>query len=273
MRRVFAFVLLSAFSLPAAAQAAGSMLLQAGVLNAVTLDKSTELHTDVKPGLGALIGIPQSFDSPGTSATASNATTLQVALSYFVTDHLAIKAEGGIPPKFYLRGKGVVQPNPNIAALSVDLGARDNNPIASSRQWSPALLAQYYFGQSGAHWRPVLGAGVTYTFFTGVKLDRDFENDLNATFGRNLALANLNFPIDGTKVNAKSAPDWAPIANIGLSYAFDSHWGAALSVSYVWLSTSSTITIDAADGTRLSTSKTRIDIDPLATALLVSYNF
>src|SRR3546814_15713238 len=98
------------------------------------------LHNTLKPGLGGRIGIPQSFDSPGTSATAGDSTTFQVALSYFVTDHLAIKTEGGIPPKFYLRGKGVVQPNPNIAALSVDLGARDSNPLASSRQWSPALL-------------------------------------------------------------------------------------------------------------------------------------
>src|SRR3546814_1309484 len=72
--------------------------------------------------------------------------------------------------------------------------------------------------------------GVTDTFFTDVKLDRDFENDLNKTFGRSLALANLNLPVDGTKVKAKSSPDWAPIANVGLSYAFDSHWSAALSL-------------------------------------------
>src|SRR3546814_16457373 len=54
MRSVFAFALLSACSLPAVAQTAGSMLLQAGVINAVTLDDSTPLHTTVKPGLGAL---------------------------------------------------------------------------------------------------------------------------------------------------------------------------------------------------------------------------
>src|SRR3546814_17901843 len=96
MRSVFAFALLSACSLPAVAQTAGSMLLQAGVINAVTLDDSTPLHTTVKPGLGALIGIPQSFDSPGTSATAGDATTLQVALSHFVTAHLAIHTEGDI---------------------------------------------------------------------------------------------------------------------------------------------------------------------------------
>src|SRR3546814_3902026 len=94
MRSVFAFALLSACSLPAVAQTAGSMLLQAGVINAVTLDDSTPLHTTVKPGPGALIGIPQSFDSPGTSATAGDATTLQVALSYFVTKDRKSVVEG-----------------------------------------------------------------------------------------------------------------------------------------------------------------------------------
>src|SRR3546814_5630738 len=82
MRSVFAFALLSACSLPAVAQTAGSMLLQAGVINAVKLDDSTPLHTMVKPGLGALIGLPHSFDSPGTSATESQAQTLQIQFTY-----------------------------------------------------------------------------------------------------------------------------------------------------------------------------------------------
>ncbi|NKF24570.1 OmpW/AlkL family protein [Solimonas marina] len=258
---------------PAHAEGRGTTVLHVGLLNGTTLDSSTPLHTDLKPGLGALIGIPESFDSPGTSATVSNTTTLQVAMSYFVTDHLAIKSEGGIPPKFYLRGKGVVQPSAALSSLSVDLGSKENNPIASSRQWSPALLLQYYFGKPTARWRPIVGVGVTYTFFTQVTLNQDFKNDLKDTFGRSLALANLNFPIDDTKVKAKSSPDWAPIANVGLNYAYDQHWGVALSVSYVDLKTTSSINIYSADGTRLSHSTTKIDIDPLATALLVSYSF
>src|SRR3546814_11228665 len=102
---------------------------------------------------------------------------------------------------------GDEQPKPYIQALRFLLGTRDGNPLFSARQWSPALLAQYYFGQPDAHWRPVLGMGVTYTFFTDVKLDRDFENDLNKTFGRSLALANLNLPVDGTKVKAKRSEE------------------------------------------------------------------
>lgn len=272
MKRCLA-CLLSVASLPAAAQTAGTTVLSVGGINARTLDSSKPLHTEVQRGLGVLIGIPESFDSPGTSISVGNATTLQVALSYFITDHLAITTEGGLPPKFYLRGKGTVQPNPNIDALSVDIGAAASNPIAWSRQWSPAVLMQYYFGSPEAQWRPILGVGVIYTFFTRVSVDRDFANDLNRTFGRSLALANLNFPIDGTHVKVRSTPDWAPIANVGMAYAFDRHWGATLSVSYVDLKTTSKIDIYGADGKRLSHSETDLDLDPLATALLVTYAF
>ena len=271
MRSVLPLLLLCLFSLPAAAQTAGTLVTQVGWLHAQTHDSSKPLHTDVKPGLGALIGIPESFDSAGTSAAIGNADTLVIASSYFVTDHFAVKFEGGIPPTFDLYGEGVVQPNPNINALSVDLGA--HKPLASSLQWSPALLFQYYFRPAAATWRPYVGLGVTYTWFTHVDLNKDFKNDLNQTFGRSLALANGKFPINGTYVDASSTPDWAPIVNAGLTYAFNKTWGLSASVSYVDLSTVSKINIYAADGTRLSHSQTHIQIDPLVTALMVNYAF
>ena len=274
MRSVLPFAVLVMLSIPAqpvAAQTAGSFVTQVGWLHAQTHDDSKPLHSDVKPGLGALIGIPDSFDSPGTSATVGNADTLVIASAYFITDHLAVKFEGGIPPTFDLYGSGTVQPNPNIDALSVDLGA--HKPLASALQWSPALLFQYYFRPAAARWRPYVGAGVTYTWFTHVDLNNDFKSDLNRTFGRSLALANGKFPIDGTYVEANATPDWAPIGNVGLAYAINDKWGLSASLSYIGLSTESKIDIYAADGTRLSHSQTDITIDPIVTALLVTYVF
>ena len=111
---------------------------------------------------------------------------------------------------------------------------------------------------------------MTYTWFTNVELSKGFYDDLNGTFGRTLAAANGN-SINGTHVDAKSSPDWAPIINAGLSYAFNRSWGLSASISYVDLKTTSTINIFAADGTRLSHSTTDIDIDPLVTAVVLSY--
>jgi outer membrane protein len=264
MRKVLPLLVLCLLSLPAAAQTAGSIVLQAGWLHLQTLDSSTPLKTNAL----LILGQENTFDSPGTSASIGNADTLVLATSYFATDHLAIKFEGGIPPTFDLYGKGVVR-SPILGQLiNVDLGA--HNPIASSKQWSPALLFQYYFRHPEATWRPYLGVGVTYTWFTNVELSDGFSEDLNNTFGRTLALTNLKSP-NGTHVDAKSSPSWAPIVNAGLSYAFNKNWGLSASLSYVDLSTTSTINIYAADGTRLSHSTTDIDIDPLVTALVLSY--
>ncbi|WP_028080383.1 OmpW/AlkL family protein [Solimonas soli] len=264
MRSLLLPLALCSIALPAAAQTAGSVVLQAGWLHVQTLDSSTPLHTNAL----LVLGRESSFDSPGTSASIGNADTLVLASSYFVTDHLAIKFEGGIPPTFDLYGKGVVR-SPLLGQLiNVDLGA--HNPIASSRQWSPALLFQYYFRHPEATWRPYLGLGVTYTWFTNVELSKGFYDDLNNEFGKTLAVTNLKSP-NGTHVDARSSPDWAPIVNAGLSYAFNRNWGLSASVSYVDLKTTSTINIFAADGTRLSHSTTDIDIDPLVTAVVLSY--
>ncbi|WP_026352938.1 OmpW/AlkL family protein [Solimonas variicoloris] len=268
MRGALLLLALCPFSLPALAQQAGSVVLQAGWIHGQTLDSSKPLHTDLKPGLGALIGIPDSFDSPGTAASINDADTLLLASTYFATDHWAVKIEGGIPPTFDLHGEGVVQPNRNIDALRVDLGA--HNPIASSRQWSPVLLLQYHFGRAEARWRPYLGLGVTYTWFTNVELGKGFYDDLNNTFGRALAVANGKPPGD-TYVEADSSPGWGPIVNAGLSYALSRQWGLSASASYVAFKTESTIDIYAGDGTRLSHSTTQIDVDPLVMALMLTY--
>lgn len=264
MRRLLLSLLLCSLAAPAAAQTAGSIVLQAGWLHAQTMDDSQSLKTSALLALGR----ETTFDSPGTAATIGNADTLVLAAAYFVTDHLAVKFEGGIPPTFDLYGKGEVRSPILGQAINVDLG--EHNPIASSKQWSPALLFQYYFGRAEATWRPYLGVGVTYTWFTDVELSQGFYDDLNRTFGRTLALTNLK-PLDGTYVKAKSAPDWAPIVNAGLSYSINRHWGVSASVSYVDLKTTSTIDIFAADGTRLSHSTTKIDINPLVTAVVLSY--
>ncbi|MFT4047202.1 MAG: OmpW family outer membrane protein [Solimonas sp.] len=270
MKNLLPALVLCLPSLTASAQTAGTVVTQIGWLHAQTHDGSNPLHTDVKAGLGSLIGIPDSFDSPGTSTSIGNADTLVIANSYFITGHLALKFEGGIPPTFDLYGRGVVQPNENLSALSVDLGA--HRPLASSMQWSPALLFQYHFRPAAARWRPYAGVGVTYTWFTHVDLNNGFKDDLKNTFGVPLAVANLKSP-SGIYVEANATPDWAPIANAGLSYAFSPRWGVSASVSYVGLSTESKIDIYAADGTRLAHSQTRISLNPVVTALVASYAF
>lgn len=250
---------------PALAQEAGAQLVQAGIVHIQTLDRSEPLHTQMK-----LLGSPSEFDSPGTAAAIDNADTVLLAWSYFFSEHWVLKLEGGIPPTFHMQGEGTVAPPVALGLLNVDLGAASNNPIASARQWSPALQVQYWLGRADARWRAYVGLGATYTWYTDVELNDAFAGQLDARFAKPLALLNGK-PTAGTRESADASASLAPIVNAGLAYALTPHWGLSLSLSWIGLSTKATIDLRAADGSLLARSSTHIDVYPLVSALMLSY--
>ncbi|WP_428310380.1 OmpW/AlkL family protein [Hydrocarboniphaga sp.] len=250
----------------------GSHLLQIGVFHVDTLDSSEPLETRLRPGAAALLGVQSDFVSDGTSAQVSSADTLALIYSYFLTDHLALKVEGGIPAKFKLYGNGTVAPTgPAGALINVDLGNPSFNPLAEVTQWTPVLMLSYFFRDADKAVRPYLGVGVTYTWFTDIKPDKDFETELNNKFGRTLALANLT--PGATSVSAEATPDWAPVFNMGATAQLSPRWSLSGSLSLSLLSTKAKIKIDAANGDRLATSSTNLDLNPLVMALLLGYSF
>jgi outer membrane protein len=263
----------AAFACPAPAREAGDHHLQLGLVHVNTLDSSTPLRTQLKPSLlGGVLGIDADFVSEGTSAAVGSSETLLFIYSYYFTDHWSLKLEGGIPAEFDIAGEGVVRPTGIAGSLiSVDLGAPANNPLARATQWSPVAMLQYSFGAAGDPVRPYVGAGFTYTWFTDVELDRDFDAELNNRFGRTLALA-AGIP-GATRTRAEASPSFAPAFNAGVALSLSEHWNVSASVSYLMLSTESTIDILAADGTRLARSSTDLDLNPLAMSVLVGYRF
>jgi outer membrane protein len=270
--RARAAVLLFLFAAGGAgAQQAGDNLVQAGWLHVETLDSSEPLHTGLRPSrVGALLGIDSQFDSPGTSVAMSGSDTLTLTGVHYFSEHFALAFEAGIPAIFKLYGAGVVAPTGIAGRLfKVDLGAAGNNPLASVRLWSPALLFQWYVGPAGARWRPYLGLGFTYSWFTDLGLSPGFDSALNTRFGRVLALA-AGKP-GPTSVVPHAAPGWAPIFNAGVFYTISGRWGVNASLSYALLKTTARIDLLAADRTVLSSSTTRIDADSLVSTLLVSY--
>lgn len=246
--------------------------MQLGWLHAQTLDSSTPLHTDLRPSLiGRALGIAPSFDSPGTGASIDDADTLALTFTHFFTDRYAVKFEAGIPPRFHLYGHGTVAPTGLAGKLfNLDLGAAASNPLASAREWSPSLLVQDYL-LPGARLRPYLGFGATYTWFSGVALNPVFAQAVNQEFGGVLAAA-AGKP-GSTTTRAAVTRSWAPVFNGGASWRIDHRWTLTASLSYVLVETDATITVDAADGTRLATSRAHIRVDPLVTSLLLGYRF
>ncbi|CAD6524084.1 OmpW family protein [Paraburkholderia sabiae] len=265
---------LSFASLSAYAQKAGDNLVTLGWFHVMPQDSSTPLTTHVAPvPINTPLRLPNSFTSQGTSLSTNNADTAGLVFSHFVTDHIAVTSVAGIPPKFQIYGHGAIQPPGPAGALGKqDIGDPAVNPIVKSvRQWSPALIFQYYFASSTAKFRPFLGIGVSYNWFSDIQLNNNFVTSTQDNLGAILA-AGAGKP-GKTTVEAKASSSWAPVFNAGAIYNVTDHWGITASVTYIPLKTTSSVIIKAADGTELGVSKSELKANPIITYLAVSYKF
>lgn len=266
-------LLLTMAAAPVYAAEPGDDVVQLGWLHIFANSSSTPLHTDLQPSLlGSLLGVQSSFDSPGTSATVHNADTPALIMTHFFTHHIAVQFVGGIPADVNITGNGKVAPTGILGDfINVDLGAAQNNPLVSVHEWTPVLLAQYYFRPNSARLHPYLGIGLSYAWFSDLHLNGAFKQDLNSNFGEVLSLATGH--AGATSVGASASRSWNPVYNAGLEYDLSKHWGLAASVTYAPLASTATINVNAEDGTLLADSKSRLTQNSLVTALLVNYRF
>ncbi|QCP52872.1 OmpW family protein [Trinickia violacea] len=190
-----------------------------------------------------------STTSAGSGATVDNADTIGITATYFVTDHIAAEAVFGAPPRFTLSGTGT------LAALG---------QMGSAYEWSPTVLVKYFFNDAQSRFRPFVGAGGSYVWYSGVKLSTAVSS------GAFLYSSTYGTALEGA-TSAKLSNSFAPVVNAGFTYNFDKHWSAGVSVSYMWLSTKATLTTQSSVGTVTSTSK--IKLDPIITFASVGYRF
>jgi outer membrane protein len=136
--------------------------------------------------------------------------------------------------------------------------------MGTARAWSPAIQAQYHFGEPTARLRPYVGAGVAYVWYRDIELSRPVAT------GQLLYSPALGTLLEGPTTVSLSK-SIAPIVNAGLTYNIDSHWSIGASLSYMWLSTKATLTTQAPVGT--VTTTTKVKINPLTSFLSVGYRF
>lgn len=246
----------------------GRNVMAVGWFHIRPIDSSTPLTTSTSSlGLGT-------WQSPGTDVRVSNADTLSLTFTHFFDDNWAGTFVGGVPPKFNLYGSGnVIAPIPVIGPLTlINLGLPQNNPVATVREWSPAIQVEYHFGTAQSKVRPFVGVGVSYNFFTNLRLNSNFVNALQ-NLGQTLQLGMGQIPTGPGKVSAETSSSWTPTATVGISYEFAKRWLATGTVSYLPLKTTSTITIRSQQGQVLATNKTDIKVDPIVFGLNVGYKF
>lgn len=274
MKRILIAALAACLSLSAHAQQAGDNVAVLGWFHVMPQDSSSPLTTNVAPTpINTPLRLPNSFTSGGTGLSTNNADTVGLVFSHFLTDHIAITTIAGVPPVFKIYGHGTIMPPGPAGALgSQNLGDPSSNPIVKSvRQWSPAAMLQYYFGQPTSKFRPFVGIGASYNFFSDIQLNPNFVSSTQNNLGAVLA-AGAGKP-GPTQVSAKASASWQPVFNAGAEYNITNHWGLIASVTYIPLKTTSSVIIKAADGTELSVSKAELKADPIISFLAVSYKF
>ncbi|MDQ7969264.1 MAG: OmpW family outer membrane protein [Oxalicibacterium faecigallinarum] len=223
---------LTALSLPAAAQTAGSNVVNIGWFHLYTDDSSQPLR-QTSPG---------STTFAGSGATVSSADTLGIAYTRFVTDNFAVTLDAGIPPKFKLDGEGTLGPA---------------GRLGTAKQWSPAIVAKWFFGEADAKWRPFIGLGVTHVWYSDVKLSPSLVGIVAGP---------------GGSAHANLSSSWAPVANVGVRYNLDEKWSIGFSLSYIPLDTDAEILGRTAGGTN-TRHVTNLTLDPYVSFLSVGYKF
>ena len=201
--------------LAAHAQSAGSNLVTLGWFHIMPQQSSTPLTTNVAPTpINTPLRLQGSFTSAGTGLRTSGADTVGLTVSHFLTDHIAVTSVAGVPPVFKVSGRGTIRPPGPAGALGTqNIGLAEVNPIVKSvRQWSPALIFQYYFAQADAKFRPFLGLGVSYNWFSDLQLNTNFIKQTRDNLGAVLA-AGAGKP-GQTQVEAKASSSWQPVLSL-----------------------------------------------------------
>lgn len=225
------------------AQQAGDIVLGAGWLRLAPQDSSETLK--VQPAT-----LPASIELPGSGAKVSNSNTLGLSAVYYFDSNWGVEGVLGVPPKFKLDGSGSLGP----------VGR-----LGQARQWSPTVLLRYTFLDGNDKFRPFVGVGATYVWYSDVEL----------TNGLNGALAGrLGLPPSAVSTSAKLSKSWAPVLNAGATYQFDRNWGLSVSVSYLPLDTKATLTTRVnANGAVAATSRTKLTLDPIVSYVALTYRF
>jgi len=227
------------------AQSAGSNVVSAGWLRVMPTGKADPLSVDsINVGGSSL---PGPGVVPGTGAVMKDADTLGLSFEHYFTDNIGVELVAGIPPTHDVHGSG---------SLSTF------GKLGSVKQWSPALLVKYHFFDAKTKFRPYVGLGLNYTWYTD-------ETVTNQKFVQGFA--------HGTGMTASASSSWNPVFNIGANYALTENWFLGFSVSYLPVSTTATFRttgVPVAPGvTGETVAHTKLAVNPVVTFLTVSYKF
>jgi outer membrane protein len=249
VKRLFLFVLFAVFCRSAAAQYAGDNVI---TLGGAWLDfsESHASHLSSSSAFGT-------FDS-STSAQLHNAATAGLILQHFFTDHISVEGLIAYPPTLDGFAQGTAAP---LGQGGPQLPVGGMRPLLSARAWPATMLVQYSFFSGASKFRPFLGVGANYTWYSNIKLNPEFSG------------AAQEFAGPGGSVHSSLSPSWNPVGTAGFTYALSEHVYLNASVIYFPLKTNATITSVAANGETTLTNRLHVNANPIIAFAGIGYLF
>jgi outer membrane protein len=219
------------------AQSAGSITLSTGWLHVAPQGNATPLTVESVGG----VAVNQQLAGSGAHPTSTN--TVGITTEYYVTDNIGVAMLVGLPLKVDLVGEGSLQKYGNLG---------------STKPMPPAIELRYHLFSAESKFRPFIGLGVNYTWFTQVRISNSqFVTD------------NLG---PGGSAHAELSSSWNPVFEIGASYAITKHWSVGTSVGYIPVKTRLTLYGQTATGTQIVSTST-LRLNPLNVFVSVAYTF
>ncbi|WP_206996562.1 OmpW/AlkL family protein [Trinickia mobilis] len=234
---VVASICVAAFTDNANAQSAGSATLSVGWLHVAPQGDATPLTVET------VGGVPVNQQLVGSGAHATSTDTIGITTEYYVTDKIGVALLYGLPLKVNLVGNGTLQ---------------KYGTLGSTTPMPPALDLRYHLFSAESKFRPFIGLGVNYTWFTQVRAtNSQFITD---SFG------------PGGSAHATLSSSWNPVFELGANYAITKHWSVGASLNYIPVKTNLTLYGQTAMGTQI-VSKSTLRLNPLSVFLNVGYTF
>ena len=235
--RMASIIYAATFCCHASAQATGSTTVSVGWLHVAPQGDATPLTVQSIGG----VAVNQQLAGSGAHPTSSD--TVGITTEYYVTDNIGVAMLLGLPLKVNLVGDGTLQKYGNLG---------------STKPMPPAIELRYHLFSAASKFRPFVGLGVNYTWFTQVRI------------------SNSQFVTDslgpGGSAHAELSSSWNPVFEIGANYAITNHWSVGTSLGYIPVKTHLTLYGQTATGTQI-VSKSTLRLNPLNVFLNVAYTF
>ena len=224
----------------------GSMALQAGdnivYVGGAYLSPSSSIGTLTSTGTCAAVpcvappGINFNQATAGATAKVQSASTFIVTAFHMFTDNIGAELTVGVPVKMKVD-------------MTVPVLATSVTSAAQTKASFPSLVVKYLFNKPTDAFRPYVGLGINYLYFSGTSVSS--SPVVQALAGSSQSLSS----------------SWNPVFNAGGIYSLNDRWSVNVGISYVPMKTNATF---VGSGT---TTTGKLTINPTDVTIKLGYKF